>query len=110
MSIAYCHPPHVDLPAGKPSGIELLEAETFDLHCFQTLTGTKFLLVVEPNSPYIPAVLQRYVHTWAVCMYEWKRTWAVAAAACVCFGACNLQYMRACNARTLLEARKPRNL
>mmetsp|Transcript_26381 Transcript_26381/g.57558 ORF Transcript_26381/g.57558 Transcript_26381/m.57558 type:complete len:145 (+) Transcript_26381:77-511(+) len=41
------------------TGIELLEADTFDLHCFQTLTGTKFLMVVEPNSPFIPVVLQK---------------------------------------------------
>ena len=41
------------------SGIELLESETFDLHCLETPTGTKFLLVVEPASPYLPAVLQR---------------------------------------------------
>ena len=41
------------------SGIELLESETFDLHCFETPTGTKFLLVVEPRSPYIPNVMKR---------------------------------------------------
>eukprot|EP00798_Chlamydomonas_sp_ICE-L_P028706 gene28706-31872_t len=36
-----------------------MESETFDLHCFQTLTGTKLLLVVEPRAPYIPTILQR---------------------------------------------------
>ncbi|KAL6759170.1 component of TRAPP complex [Haematococcus lacustris] len=41
------------------TGIEVLEADTFALHCLQTLTGTKLLLLVEPHSPYIPAVLQR---------------------------------------------------
>ncbi|MEW5319379.1 MAG: hypothetical protein WDW38_010536 [Sanguina aurantia] len=46
-------------PASGCAGIELLEADTFHLHCFQSLTGTKLLLLVEPNSPYIPAVLQR---------------------------------------------------
>ena len=50
-------------PVPGCTGIELLEAETFNLHCFQTLTGTKFLLVVEPNTPYIPALLQRWVHS-----------------------------------------------
>lgn len=28
-------------PVGGCSGVELLEADTFDLHCFQALTGTK---------------------------------------------------------------------
>lgn len=41
------------------TGIELLEAETFDLHCLETPTGTKFLMVVDPSSPYIPNVLHR---------------------------------------------------
>lgn len=41
------------------TGIELLEADTFNLHCFQTLTGTKFVLIVEPNTSYIPLLLQR---------------------------------------------------
>lgn len=27
-------------PEPKSSGIEVLEADTFKLHCFQTLTGT----------------------------------------------------------------------
>mmetsp|Transcript_34089 Transcript_34089/g.61449 ORF Transcript_34089/g.61449 Transcript_34089/m.61449 type:complete len:136 (+) Transcript_34089:117-524(+) len=41
------------------SGIELLEADTFDLHSFQTLTGTKFLLIVEKGSQYVPMYLQK---------------------------------------------------
>eukprot|EP00249_Psilotum_nudum_P002216 c15137_g1_i1 orf=229-654(-) len=32
------------------TGIELLEADTFDLHCFQSLTGTKFFVVAEPGT------------------------------------------------------------
>lgn len=46
-------------PAPGCIGIELMEAETFDLHCFETPTGSKFLIVVDPGSPYIPGVLQR---------------------------------------------------
>ncbi len=30
-------------PEMKSSGIEVLEADTFRLHCFQTLTGNTFL-------------------------------------------------------------------
>ncbi|KAG2426000.1 hypothetical protein HXX76_013371 [Chlamydomonas incerta] len=46
-------------PVPGCTGIELLEADTFNLHCFQTLTGTKFLLVVDPHASFIPALLQR---------------------------------------------------
>lgn len=31
-------------PELKSSGIEILEADTFKLHCFQTLTGMPLLL------------------------------------------------------------------
>ncbi|XP_068159716.1 trafficking protein particle complex subunit 4 [Drosophila tropicalis] len=34
-------------PEPKSSGIELLEADTFTLHCFQTLTGVKFIVISE---------------------------------------------------------------
>lgn len=40
------------------TGIELLRVDTFDLHCFQTLTGTKFLVVVEPDTPDVEALLR----------------------------------------------------
>lgn len=40
------------------TGIELLIADSFDLHCFQTLTGTKFLLVVEPGTPEVEEFLK----------------------------------------------------
>ncbi|KXZ42297.1 hypothetical protein GPECTOR_165g157 [Gonium pectorale] len=53
-------------PVPGCTGIELLEADTFNLHCFQaragsggTLTGTKFLLVVDPHASFIPTLLQR---------------------------------------------------
>jgi hypothetical protein len=45
-------------PAPGCSGIELLLADTFDLHCFQTLTGTKLIMVVEPGTPEIEPLLQ----------------------------------------------------
>ncbi|XP_011178573.1 trafficking protein particle complex subunit 4 [Zeugodacus cucurbitae] len=34
-------------PEPKSSGIEVLEADTFTLHCFQTLTGVKFIIISE---------------------------------------------------------------
>lgn len=50
-------------PVPGCTGIELLLADTFDLHCFQTLTGTKFLLVAEPNTPDVPDLLQTTVYS-----------------------------------------------
>ena len=46
-------------------GIELLSAETFDLHCFSAPTGTKFLLLVEPRCPQVPALLARIYELYA---------------------------------------------
>lgn len=40
------------------TGIELLKADTFDLHCFQTLTGTKMIMVVEPGTPDVDILLK----------------------------------------------------
>lgn len=34
-------------PEPKSSGIEVLEADTFKMHCFQTLTGVKFMVVAD---------------------------------------------------------------
>ncbi len=64
--VCYCSPCRHSLhaiavqlaPAPGCTGIELLRADTFDLHCFQTLTGTKFLVVVEPDTPDVEALLR----------------------------------------------------
>lgn len=45
-------------PAPGCTGIELLQADSFDLHCFQTLTGTKMLMIVEPITPDVDALLK----------------------------------------------------
>ncbi|KAK9837526.1 hypothetical protein WJX84_007814 [Apatococcus fuscideae] len=49
-------------PAQGCTGIDLLLTETFDLHCFQTLTGTKFLLVVEPKTPEVSELLRTTIY------------------------------------------------
>ncbi|XP_046389030.1 trafficking protein particle complex subunit 4 [Ischnura elegans] len=46
-------------PEPKSSGIEILEADTFKLHCFQTLTGVKFMVVAEPSQIGIESLLKR---------------------------------------------------
>lgn len=44
------------------TGIELLKADTFDLHCFQTLTGTKMIMVVEPGTPDVDILLKDTIY------------------------------------------------
>ncbi|KAJ8100416.1 Sybindin-like protein [Lipomyces tetrasporus] len=46
-------------PVPSSSGIEVLETEKFRLQCFQTLTGTKFLLISEPRQQNTDAILRR---------------------------------------------------
>ncbi|KAF2436483.1 Sybindin-like protein [Tothia fuscella] len=43
----------------RPSGLEVLESSHFRLTCFQTLTGTKFLLFTEPAQPNVDSVIKR---------------------------------------------------
>ncbi|KAK9829036.1 hypothetical protein WJX72_003556 [[Myrmecia] bisecta] len=49
-------------PVPHCTGIELLQADTFDLHCFQTLTGTKFLMITEPQTPDIEETLKSMIY------------------------------------------------
>ncbi|CAI5946569.1 unnamed protein product [Closterium sp. NIES-64] len=44
-------------PIPNGGGIEMLEAGTFDLHCFQTLTGTKFFIATEVGFTGAPTLL-----------------------------------------------------
>ncbi|EDW37374.1 GL25559 [Drosophila persimilis] len=46
-------------PEPKSSGIELLEADTFTLHCFQTLTGIKFIVISETGLNGIDLLLSK---------------------------------------------------
>jgi trafficking protein particle complex subunit 4 len=46
-------------PEPKSSGIEILEADTFRLHCFQTLTGVKFMVVAEPTQAGLEVLLKK---------------------------------------------------
>ena len=43
----------------RPSGLEVLESSLFRLTCFQTATGTKFLLFTEPAQPNVDVVMRR---------------------------------------------------
>lgn len=46
-------------PEPKSSGIEILEADTFKLHCFQTLTGVKFMVVAETTQIGMDSLLKK---------------------------------------------------
>ncbi|XP_075765807.1 trafficking protein particle complex subunit 4 isoform X2 [Pelodiscus sinensis] len=41
------------------SGIEMLETDTFKLHCFQTLTGIKFVVLADPRQAGIESLLRK---------------------------------------------------
>lgn len=43
----------------QATGIEVLEASNFRLQCFQTVTGTKFLLLTEPQQPNVDTLIRR---------------------------------------------------
>ncbi|KAF2754232.1 Sybindin-like protein [Pseudovirgaria hyperparasitica] len=43
----------------RPTGLEVLESAHFRLQCFQTVTGTKFLLFTEPQQPNVDNVMKR---------------------------------------------------
>ncbi|KAF2146541.1 uncharacterized protein K452DRAFT_262401 [Aplosporella prunicola CBS 121167] len=49
----------------QPSGLEVLETAKFRLLCFQTLTGTKFLLFTEPTQPNTDAIIRRIYELYA---------------------------------------------
>lgn len=40
------------------AGIHLMQADTFDIHSFQTLTGTTFMMLTEPHTPEAADVLR----------------------------------------------------
>lgn len=48
-----------------PSGIEFLETDKFRLTCFQTLTGTKFLLFTDPQMGDVDAVVKKIYELYA---------------------------------------------
>lgn len=52
-------------PEPRSSGIEVLEADTFRLYCFQTLTGIKFMIVAEPSQPGMDILLKRVYDLYA---------------------------------------------
>ncbi|KAL1494701.1 hypothetical protein ABEB36_010259 [Hypothenemus hampei] len=52
-------------PEPKCSGIEILEADTFKLYCFQTLTGVKIMVVVDRNQTGAEVFLKKVYELYA---------------------------------------------
>ncbi|XP_062499499.1 trafficking protein particle complex subunit 4-like isoform X2 [Corticium candelabrum] len=46
-------------PVVKSSGIEVLEADNFKMHCFQTLTGLKFLVLTDQRQTGCDSLLRK---------------------------------------------------
>jgi hypothetical protein len=51
--------------SNRPSGLEVLETSQFRMQCFQTLTGTKFLLFTEPQQPNIESMIRKIYELYA---------------------------------------------
>ncbi|XP_019720458.1 trafficking protein particle complex subunit 4-like [Hippocampus comes] len=52
-------------PEPGSSGIEMLETDVFKLHCFQTLTGIKFIVLADPRQASIDALLRKIYEIYA---------------------------------------------
>lgn len=49
-------------PLPDSSGIQVMQAETFDMHSFQTLTGTTFMMLTEPHTAEAADILRTTVY------------------------------------------------
>ncbi|KAG8530734.1 uncharacterized protein KY384_004091 [Bacidia gigantensis] len=58
-------PSTLNIPSRDRTGIEVLEAGTFRLTCFQTFTGTKFLLFTEPQQPNVETIMKKVYELYA---------------------------------------------
>jgi len=58
-------PTSLSVPPSAKTGLEVLESQTFRLTCFQTLTGTKFLLFTEPHQPNVDVILRKVYELYA---------------------------------------------
>jgi len=52
-------------PSLPKTGIEVLETDRFRLTCFQTLTGTKFLLFTDPPATNIDVIMRKVYELYA---------------------------------------------
>ena len=58
-------PSSLSIPSRERTGIEVLESGLFRLSCFQTVSGTKFLLFTEPQQPNTDTIIRRVYELYA---------------------------------------------
>lgn len=58
-------PSPLGVPSNQRTGIEVLESAHFRLNCFQTFTGTKFLLFTEPQQPNVDTIMRKVYELYA---------------------------------------------
>ncbi|KAL9100598.1 MAG: hypothetical protein Q9163_004035 [Psora crenata] len=58
-------PSVLGVPSKEKTGIEVLESAHFRLTCFQTITGTKFLLFTEPHQPNVDTIMRKVYELYA---------------------------------------------
>lgn len=58
-------PSALALPSSQRTGIEVLESSFFRLSCFQTFSGTKFLLFTEPHQPNVDTIMRKIYELYA---------------------------------------------
>lgn len=58
-------PSSLGIPSNQRTGIEVLESSHFRLTCFQTFTGTKFLLFTEPHQPNVDVIIRKVYELYA---------------------------------------------
>ncbi|KEZ44510.1 hypothetical protein SAPIO_CDS3527 [Scedosporium apiospermum] len=99
---------HTQTPAGPnaipsrpepPSGLEVLETENFRLQCFNTLTGTKFLLFSETTQANVDVTIRRIYELY--CDYVMKNPFyqLEMPVRCDAFDRKLLSYIREINSR-----------
>ncbi|XP_046554072.1 trafficking protein particle complex subunit 4-like [Haliotis rubra] len=52
-------------PEPRSSGIEVLETDTFKLHCHQTMTGIKFVVLTDPRQTAVEMLLKKLYEIYA---------------------------------------------
>lgn len=52
-------------PEPKSSGIEVLEADSFKLYCYQTVTGIKFIVLADTKQSGVEALLRKLFEVYA---------------------------------------------
>ena len=58
-------PSTLGIPSKERTGIEVVESSLFRMSCFQTVSGTKFLLFTEPQQPNVDTIMRKLYELYA---------------------------------------------